>query len=215
VVAKFLQVVACLTEYFESAYHRQTRGQLLGGAYITVITRSFGISSESDQLLSAHIASTTLGKSSLHSMRLMRKFQGVGLRFKDANNEIFVPVHLPAWDNIPVFVEEAPGVPAVQEHVSPPHQFEQQNVPPPEQPQHDPPQYPQHIYENLPVGVRTLAEHLDHRLQGLEQQGRRLERQGRQLDRQGRRSIQMFNAMRDYFRMRDVELSQSSEEDDD
>ncbi|KAK1410094.1 hypothetical protein QVD17_36627 [Tagetes erecta] len=203
-------LATCLAEYFESAYNRQARGQLYGGAYITVIARSFGISPDQDARISPSIKATKLGKTSLHSMRLMRKFP-VGLRFKDENGEIFVPVQLPPWDQIPVFVEERRGVPAPEPNVSPPHEPEQQPEPSPERPPHDPPQFPQHVYDNLPEGTRVLADHFDQRLQAMQ---RDIARQGRRIDRHGRRAVRLFNAIRDHFGIPDVAFSSSSEEGD-
>ncbi|KAM0049658.1 hypothetical protein Hdeb2414_s0008g00288461 [Helianthus debilis subsp. tardiflorus] len=88
-------LVACLAEYFATAYHRQQRGRLHGGSYVTAIARSIGIVPESDPLLSPTILSTTLGRASVSSMRLTHMFDGIGLRFWTRDYQVWQPEVLP------------------------------------------------------------------------------------------------------------------------
>ncbi|KAJ0494066.1 hypothetical protein HanIR_Chr12g0593171 [Helianthus annuus] len=66
-------------------------------------------------LLSLAIPSTTLGRASISSMRLTHTFDGIGLRFRTRNYQVFQPEVLP--EVIPVVIEIRDGVlapPAVQ-----------------------------------------------------------------------------------------------------
>ncbi|MFS7998575.1 hypothetical protein Hanom_Chr12g01155501 [Helianthus anomalus] len=82
-------LVACLAKYFAGTYHKQQRSRLHDGSYITAIARSLGIMTESDLLLSSTIPSTTLGRASVSSMRLKHMFDGIGLRFRTRDYQVF------------------------------------------------------------------------------------------------------------------------------
>ncbi|KAJ0911693.1 hypothetical protein HanRHA438_Chr06g0265971 [Helianthus annuus] len=97
-----------LAEYFVAAYHRQQRGGLHGGSYVTTIARFLGIMPESDQLLSPAIPSTTLGRASVSSMRLTHMFDRIGLWFRKHDYLLFDPEVLP--EVIPVVIELRDGV---------------------------------------------------------------------------------------------------------
>ena len=87
-----------LAEYFKSAHHRQARGQLYDGAFVTVLGRSLGIFPEADPQLSAPIPSTALAVSNARSMQIYREFPGgVGPRLRSPGSRApYVPVALPA-----------------------------------------------------------------------------------------------------------------------
>lgn len=136
--------------------------------------------------MSKPIPSTTLGKTSLHSMRVIKNFRGIGLRFQDTNDDLFVPLQLPPWDQIPVSDEQDHGIPTYDQHV-PPHQ--------------QPPQYPQHVFDDLPTSAaRAVARHFD--------------RHHRRVDQNGRRALQMFDAICLHLGMDDILLSESSKDED-
>ncbi|KAJ0871065.1 hypothetical protein HanRHA438_Chr11g0507911 [Helianthus annuus] len=94
-----------LAQYFASGHHRQERGFLYGGAYVTVIARSLGLVPQQDpHLRTPAIMPTRMGMQSLWGMRVIRRFP-VGPRFKNRDGgvwgeealpEHFEPVHPPA-----------------------------------------------------------------------------------------------------------------------
>ncbi|MFS7995899.1 hypothetical protein Hanom_Chr12g01123471 [Helianthus anomalus] len=90
-----------LAQYFATAYHRQERGMLFGGSYVTAIARSLGLVLEEDTNLSDPIPLTTLGWSLVSSMRMMRNFPE-GLRFRGADVRVWVPKVIP--EVIPVVI---------------------------------------------------------------------------------------------------------------
>ncbi|KAJ0567817.1 hypothetical protein HanIR_Chr06g0289151 [Helianthus annuus] len=100
-------LAASLAEYFATAYHRQLRGFLHTGSFITAIARSLGIVPELDPLLSDPVPSSRLGRASVSAMQITRTFD-VGLRFRGADGLIFQPVELP--EVIPVVIEARPGI---------------------------------------------------------------------------------------------------------
>ncbi|KAF5814804.1 hypothetical protein HanXRQr2_Chr03g0115241 [Helianthus annuus] len=174
-----------LADYFSTAYHRQLRGQLHTGSYITAIARSLGIVPEHDPLLSDPVPTSRLGRASVSSMQITRTFD-VGLRFRGADGLIWQPEVLP--EVIPVVIEVRPGVlappdvqqaarqaqlqalgidqPQAQPIFEDPAQEEQvEEIPiPPVQPAPEPPQYPQHVYADLPLAAREVARDFDRRL---------------------------------------------------
>ncbi|MFS7951714.1 hypothetical protein Hanom_Chr07g00598371 [Helianthus anomalus] len=107
--------VACLAEYFVDAYRRLLYGRIHGGSYVTTLARSLRIVPESDPLLSPAIPSTTLGRVSVSSMRLMHMFEGIGLQFRTRAYQVFQPEVL--LEVIPVAIDLRDRVlapPAVQ-----------------------------------------------------------------------------------------------------
>ncbi|KAF5808039.1 hypothetical protein HanXRQr2_Chr04g0140881 [Helianthus annuus] len=100
-------LAASLAEYFATAYHRQLRGFLHTGSFITAIARSLGIVPELDPLLSDPVPSSRLGRASVSAMQITRTFD-FGLRFRGADGLIFQPVELP--EVIPVVIEARPGI---------------------------------------------------------------------------------------------------------
>ncbi|MFS7941809.1 hypothetical protein Hanom_Chr06g00480751 [Helianthus anomalus] len=100
-------LAASLAEYFATAYHRQLRGFLHTGSFITAIARSLGIVPELDPLLSDPVPSSRLGRASVSAMQITRTFD-VGLRFKGADGLIWQPEVLS--EVIPVVIEVKPEV---------------------------------------------------------------------------------------------------------
>ncbi|MFS7900076.1 hypothetical protein Hanom_Chr04g00330381 [Helianthus anomalus] len=98
----------CLSEYYAAAYHRQERDRLFGGSYDTAIARFLGIVPESDPQLSPAIPSTRLGRALVWSMRLMHQFDGIGLRFRTCDYQVWEPEML--LEVIPVVIELRDGV---------------------------------------------------------------------------------------------------------
>ncbi|XP_022008406.1 uncharacterized protein LOC110907783 [Helianthus annuus] len=106
-----------LAQYFASGHHRQERGFLYGGAYVTVIARSLGLVPHQDQhLRTPAIMPTRMGMQSLWGMRVIKRFF-VGPRFKNRDGgvwreealpEHFEPVHPPADPADVVPVEDPP-----------------------------------------------------------------------------------------------------------
>ena len=163
-----------LVDFFHTAYHRQARGDLYGGAYVTVIARYLGLVPEDDPLVSAGIPSSPIAASNARSMRILRDYPGLGPRLRAAGGRArYIPVPLPAAADIPVFEEQAPGVPApVQQQQDDQHQQQQPDAEedvgddgpdPPQPPQQ---QYPQHMYDDLSPAVRRVAQDFDRRLRG-------------------------------------------------
>ncbi|KAJ0495393.1 hypothetical protein HanIR_Chr12g0608291 [Helianthus annuus] len=186
-------LAASLADYFSTAYHRQLRGFLHTGSFITAIARSLGIVPEHDPLLSDPVPSSRLGRASVSAMQITRTFD-VGLRFRGANGLIWQP------EVIPVVIEVRPGLlappdvqqaarqaqlqalgieqpenqaqPQAQAQAQPQPMFEDpaqeehvEQIPvPPVQPAPEPPQYPQHVYADLPPAAREVARDFDRRL---------------------------------------------------
>ncbi|KAL9999992.1 hypothetical protein Hdeb2414_s0451g00896671 [Helianthus debilis subsp. tardiflorus] len=100
-------LAASLAEYFATVYHRQLRGYLHTGSFITAIARSLGIVPELDPHLSDPVPSSRLGRASVAAMQITRTFD-VGLRFRGADGLIFHPEPLP--EVIPVVIELRPGI---------------------------------------------------------------------------------------------------------
>ncbi|XP_021978960.2 uncharacterized protein LOC110874954 [Helianthus annuus] len=106
-----------LAQYFASGHHRQERGFLYGGAYVTVIARSLGLVPHQDpHLRTPAIMPTRMGMQSLWGMRVIKRFP-VGPRFKNRDGgvwreealpEHFEPVHPPADPADVVPVEDPP-----------------------------------------------------------------------------------------------------------
>ncbi|XP_035834355.1 uncharacterized protein LOC110884635 [Helianthus annuus] len=106
-----------LAQYFASGHHRQERGFLYGGAYVTVIARSLGLVPHQDpHLRTPAIMPTRMGMQSLWGMRVIRRFP-IGPRFKNREGgvwteqalpEHFEPVHPPADPADVVPVEDPP-----------------------------------------------------------------------------------------------------------
>ncbi|KAF5774746.1 hypothetical protein HanXRQr2_Chr13g0604181 [Helianthus annuus] len=193
-------LAASLAEYFSTAYHRQLRGFLHTGSFITAIARSLGIVPEHDPLLSDPVPSSRLGRASVAAMQITRTFD-VGLRFRGADGLIWQPEVLP--EVIPVVIEVRPGMlappdvqraarraqlqalgidepeaqpepqPEAQAQDDPVQEERVEEVPvPPVQPAPEPPQHPQHVYADLPPAAREVARDFD----------RRLRRQGARID---------------------------------
>ncbi|MFS7947196.1 hypothetical protein Hanom_Chr06g00545271 [Helianthus anomalus] len=86
-----------LAEYFTSAYHRQERGLLYSGAYVTVIAMSFGYHPVTDSLLRSAIQPKRIGMLSLSGMKIVKKFPpGNRKRFKGSDDQPFVSKDPPA-----------------------------------------------------------------------------------------------------------------------
>ncbi|KAJ0575400.1 hypothetical protein HanIR_Chr05g0212311 [Helianthus annuus] len=100
-------LAASLADYYSTAYHRQLRGQLHTGSFITAIARSLGIVPEHDPLLSDPVPSSRLGRASVCAMQITRTFD-VGLSFRGADGLVWQPEVLP--EVIPVVIEVRPGV---------------------------------------------------------------------------------------------------------
>ena len=148
-----------LAQFFASAFHRQERGLIYGGTYITIIARSLGYNPEQDALLSDPIEPSRLDRKTLQGMRMVRKFPGVGLRFRTRTHQIFVSVPLPD-----VISPPQPIQPAEPKPDAPPHP---QGPPPPP----EPPQYPQHIIRDgggMSPADRALLQSLSRRADRME-----------------------------------------------
>ena len=167
-------LVGSLVEFFSTAHHRQSRGQLFGGVFVTVLARNLGLRPEDDPLVSDGIPSSPLAAANVRSMKIVAKIPGVGNRLKTSGgpNVAYVPVPLPAADDIPVFLEAADGVPAEPEPQAEPQADDVVHVGP-EPPQPPQQQYPRHMYDDLPPAQRLVAEDFDQRLRREERQNRR------------------------------------------
>ena len=132
------------------------------------------------------------------SMRVARRFDGIGLRFRTPQHELFVPVPLPPADQIPVYQELRPGVPMPGQPVPPPQP--DAPVPPPPPQDQQPPQYPQHVYDVLPPAAQAIARDFDRRL--------------RRLERYQRWSYRVQDALRVHAGLPEVPLSDSEGEEE-
>ncbi|MFS7947915.1 hypothetical protein Hanom_Chr06g00553761 [Helianthus anomalus] len=83
-----------LAQYFAFAHHRQERRFLYGGAYVTVIARSLGLLSEADPHLLPTIEPTRMGFQMLRGMKLIKRFDLLGERFKTRGGHVFVSEEL-------------------------------------------------------------------------------------------------------------------------
>ncbi|KAJ0804223.1 hypothetical protein HanPI659440_Chr02g0035641 [Helianthus annuus] len=138
-----------LAQYYASAHHRQERGFLYGGAYVTVIARSLGLVPHQDpHLRTPAIMPTRMGMPSLWGMRVIKRFP-VGPRFKnrkggvwieEALPEHFEPVHPPADPADVVPVED------------PPEDLDGAAVPQPPPPA-GAPQFPRHVIRGHAPGA--------------------------------------------------------------
>ncbi|KAF5759506.1 hypothetical protein HanXRQr2_Chr16g0742081 [Helianthus annuus] len=134
-----------LAQYYASTHHRQERGFLYGGSYVTVIARSLGLVLHQDpHLQTLPVMPTRMGFQSLWGMKLLKRFP-VGPRFKNRDGGIwreeplpeqFEPVYPPPdpadavpVEDPPVDVDGAavtqppppPGAPQFPRHVIPGH----------------------------------------------------------------------------------------------
>ncbi|MFS7992780.1 hypothetical protein Hanom_Chr12g01086351 [Helianthus anomalus] len=118
-------------EYFVGAYHRQQRGRLHGGSDVTAIAHSLGFVPEGDPLLSPAIPSTTLGQASVSSMPLTHTFDGIGLRFRTRDYQIFQPEVLPEVFLVVIKVRDGVLVPPAVKAVTRQAQLEAPGLVPP------------------------------------------------------------------------------------
>uniref|UniRef100_A0A251TGX3 Uncharacterized protein n=1 Tax=Helianthus annuus TaxID=4232 RepID=A0A251TGX3_HELAN len=84
-----------LAQYFTSAHHWQERRILHGGTYVTVIAHSLGHLTEVDPQLLPPIAPTRMSFQTLRGMKLNKRFDVLGERFKTRGVLIWVPRDLP------------------------------------------------------------------------------------------------------------------------
>ncbi|MFS7931600.1 hypothetical protein Hanom_Chr04g00357841 [Helianthus anomalus] len=128
-----------LAEYFASAHHRQERGLLYGGAYVTRIALSLGYHPKNDRdRVGPTIQPKRMGMNKISGMHVTKKFP-CGKRFKNKDGEQYELTQLPA-QFAPVFPPRDPEVP--EEH-------EPANViPEPPQPCRPPgaSQFPRHVW---------------------------------------------------------------------
>ncbi|KAD3338361.1 hypothetical protein E3N88_33882 [Mikania micrantha] len=82
----------CLAEYFATYCHRQQRGAIYGGAYITIIGRALGhLHQDTLEELSDHVDPVRLDRRMLFGMKIVRDFPGVGIRLSLVRGVIWVP----------------------------------------------------------------------------------------------------------------------------
>ncbi|KAF5784345.1 hypothetical protein HanXRQr2_Chr11g0518451 [Helianthus annuus] len=78
-----------LAQYYASAHHRQERGFLYGGAYVTVIARSLGLVPHQDpHLRTPPVMPTRMGFQTLWGMKVIKRF-AVGPRFKNRDGGVW------------------------------------------------------------------------------------------------------------------------------
>ncbi|KAL8197712.1 hypothetical protein R6Q57_024246 [Mikania cordata] len=74
----------CLAEYFSTYYHRQERGLIYDGVYVTRLARVNALIDIEPAGMQA-FAPVRLDKRTMQGMRVVQKFPGVGLRFSLQN----------------------------------------------------------------------------------------------------------------------------------
>ncbi|KAI3797546.1 hypothetical protein L1987_32804 [Smallanthus sonchifolius] len=151
--------------YFASAYMRQKRGLLYGGAFITHIMRSVLPFDQHEPAMLPAIPPVRLDRRTASGMRITHRFPQ-GLRFVGAvQDQVWVPVPLPQMpgQGDPHMPQPLQGI-AIEDE--PPHV---------EQVHEHPPQHPRHVRRSVRLDRATQAV-----LDGLVADSRR---QGRQLDR--------------------------------
>ncbi|MFS8019752.1 hypothetical protein Hanom_Chr15g01407381 [Helianthus anomalus] len=143
-----------LAQYFAFAYHRQERGLLYGGAYVTVIALSFGYHPETNLLLRPTIHPKRIGMLSLSGMKIVKRFPPDNRkRFKGLDDQPFVSKDLPAQF-------EPIDPPALLEQVAV-HDLEMY-IPDLPQPRGPPgaPQFPRQVGPVLPPHTRRISRYL-------------------------------------------------------
>ncbi|KAL8230498.1 hypothetical protein R6Q57_000276 [Mikania cordata] len=80
----------CLAEYFSTYYHRQERGLIYGGVYVTRLARANELIDMEAAGMQA-FAPVRLDKRTVQGMRVVQKFPGVGLRFSLQKGVIWQP----------------------------------------------------------------------------------------------------------------------------
>ncbi|KAL8229282.1 hypothetical protein R6Q57_014182 [Mikania cordata] len=106
ITGRTCQLVRCLAEYFTTYYHRQQRGALYDGAYITIIGRALGhLHQDTLDELSDPVDPVRYDRRALFGMKIVRGFPGVGLRFSLVRGVIWAHPPLQMMD-----VDEGQGV---------------------------------------------------------------------------------------------------------
>ncbi|KAM0055397.1 hypothetical protein Hdeb2414_s0006g00205591 [Helianthus debilis subsp. tardiflorus] len=138
-----------LAQYFASGHHRQERGFLYGGAYVTVIARSFGLVPHQDpHLRTPAIMPTRMGMQSLWGMRVIKRFP-VGPRFKNPNGGVWTEQPLPEhFEDVYPPADPADVVPVED----PPEDLDGPAVPQPPPPA-GAPQFPRHVIRGHAPGA--------------------------------------------------------------
>ncbi|KAL8227649.1 hypothetical protein R6Q57_015233 [Mikania cordata] len=146
----------CLAEYFSTYYHRQERGLIYGGVYVTRLARANGLIYMEPAGMQA-FAPVRLDKRTVQGMRVVQKFQGAGLRFSLQKGVI--------WQRGPNDLHYRDEDPMPQPQQQPQIQPEQQHQqPPPQQPlpQDVSHQHPERVYRavRLPARVEAMLQHI-------------------------------------------------------
>ncbi|KAD2804253.1 hypothetical protein E3N88_37630 [Mikania micrantha] len=172
----------CLAEYFSTYYHRQERGLIFGGVYVTRIARFNGlIDMEPAGMEAFH--PVRLDRRTVLGMHIAQTFPRVGLRFSLQRGVIWQPgpndLHYRDEDHMPVFPKPQPQ--------PQPQQQPQQPPPPPRPPPHGegephqdvPHQHPERIYRavRLPARVEAMIQGIADSTQQLIQQHEHMQQQ--------------------------------------
>ncbi|KAF5761842.1 hypothetical protein HanXRQr2_Chr16g0769791 [Helianthus annuus] len=138
-----------LAQYYASAHHRQERGFLYGGAYVTVIARSLGLVLHQDpHLRTPAIMPTRMGFQSLWGMKVIKRFP-VGPRFKNRDGGVWTEEPLPEhFEAVYPPPDPADAVPVED----PPEDVDGAAVPQPPPPP-GAPQFPRHVIPGHAPGV--------------------------------------------------------------
>ncbi|KAM0012949.1 hypothetical protein Hdeb2414_s0046g00746731 [Helianthus debilis subsp. tardiflorus] len=143
-----------LAQYYASARHRQERGFLYGGAYVTVIACSLGLVPHQDpHLRTPAVMPTRMGFQTLWGMKVIKRF-AVGPQFKNRNGGVWTEEALPEhFEPVHPLADPTDAVPVED----PPEDVDGAAVPQPPPPA-GAPQFPRHI---IPGHTPGAALHPD------------------------------------------------------
>ncbi|KAL8222747.1 hypothetical protein R6Q57_020146 [Mikania cordata] len=141
----------CFALYYASFYHRQERGTLWGGAFITHIARTRGMVDMLDDLPA--IEPRKLDRRTIISMKLAADILGVELRFIGPDGRPFQPAQVIVVPD----QQQQDGGPTPQ-----PSPLREQAVDSPPHGDEEPPQHPPHAYRavRLTEPLEALLHHI-------------------------------------------------------
>ncbi|KAK9062062.1 hypothetical protein SSX86_019247 [Deinandra increscens subsp. villosa] len=140
----------CLAAYSSSYYHRQSRGSLLGGPYVTRIAHSYAYILNLHQLRISPVPPMPCGVPTVRGMGMYAVFPGIGPRLRTRKD---APPYVP----VPLVEPDPLNAPEIQIDGDQPVHEE------------DPPQHPAIIYRvaRLPPATQALLQRLDQRSEQL------------------------------------------------
>ncbi|KAK9066674.1 hypothetical protein SSX86_013997 [Deinandra increscens subsp. villosa] len=140
----------CLAAYSSSYYHRQSRGSLLGGPYVTRIAHSYAYILNLHQLRIPPVPPMPCGVPTVRGMGMYAVFPGIGPRLRTRKD---APPYVP----VPLVEPDPLNAPEIQIDGDQPVHEE------------DPPQHPAIIYRvaRLPPATQALLQRLDQRSEQL------------------------------------------------